>query len=223
MEEFLKESAHPETMDFYLKLLGRKEKFLGLIREGKVTADAYRQLLEKKKAQNISKYTKNNSVKKLPRQSRTNCYYYLNSPRCRSGLIKSWPSVWSLYQNSKPCLAGLNHELRLNPKRKGFKVSDKISQKPGYRNQSNKYPSTNLSRLQSRNQSNRLLSLSRSHVRVELLKSKPRNRFSLLLNRSQTSQVSPSNSLQVHRRWLNSNNWLLSSTSKLLLKKRKLS
>jgi hypothetical protein len=89
MEEFLKESAHPETMDFYLKLLGRKEKFLGLIREGKVTADAYRQLLEKKKAQNISKYTKNNSVKKLPRQSRTNCYYYLNSPRCRSGLIKS--------------------------------------------------------------------------------------------------------------------------------------
>lgn len=55
MDEFLKESAFPETQDFYLKLLTRKEKFIGLIKEGKVTADAYKMMLEKKKSQTITK------------------------------------------------------------------------------------------------------------------------------------------------------------------------
>lgn len=70
MEEFLKESAHPESKDFYLKLLARKEKFLGLIKEGKVTGEGYQQMLEKKKSQNIAKLDNSLTKRKNSKGSR---------------------------------------------------------------------------------------------------------------------------------------------------------
>lgn len=50
MDVYLKETAKAETKEFYLKLLARKEKYLGLIADGKVTPDKYSEMLEKKLA-----------------------------------------------------------------------------------------------------------------------------------------------------------------------------
>lgn len=51
MDDYLKMTRKPETKEFFLKLLARKEKFIDLIQQGKVTAESYRQLVEKKHSQ----------------------------------------------------------------------------------------------------------------------------------------------------------------------------